>query len=311
MADTERTRREQLAIENARKDAAAVNMGKAYERSLTNTAPAPKEAASAPAKPPAKKACGGKVKKYAEGGVTEGENKNIDDDTRMRARAAIMRRLAGEEDEAPPVKRSAPKAVSKSSPPGPSGRPRDNVAPSGRGAAAGSFKDTVAESRASEVPKPMGQNTPAREESRLERFGRGAKELAEKTLPPLGIGAGIGAGIAGAQKLGKMYQAAKASKLADEAATQAATRAAARPREMIEDMARRAQELKESTARGAADRARLAAKREEAERRYDEMRSSDMEAGFKKGGNVKAYAKGGSVRGGGCESRGKTKGRFV
>lgn len=244
-------------------------------------------------------------KRYADGGMTEGENTNIDDDTRMRARAAIARRMAGEEDEAPPVKRSAPKAVSKSSPPGPSGRPRDNVAPSGRGAAAGSFKDTVAESRASEVPKPMGQNTPPVEESRLERFGRGAKELAEKTLPPLGIGAGIGAGIAGVQKLGKMYQAAKASKLADEAATQAATRAAARPREMIEAMARRQQELKESTARGSADRARLAAKREEAERRYDDQRASDMDAGFKRGGKVKAYAKGGMIDG--IAQRGKTK----
>lgn len=34
-------------------------------------------------------------------------------------------------------------------------------------------------------------------------------------------------------------------------------------------------------------------------------------ASFKKGGKVKAYAKGGSVRGGGIERRGKTKGRFV
>ena len=30
-----------------------------------------------------------------------------------------------------------------------------------------------------------------------------------------------------------------------------------------------------------------------------------------KGGKVQAYAKGGSVRGGGCEARGKTKGRMV
>ena len=32
---------------------------------------------------------------------------------------------------------------------------------------------------------------------------------------------------------------------------------------------------------------------------------------FKKGGKVKAYAKGGSVRGSGCEQRGRTKGRMV
>jgi len=32
---------------------------------------------------------------------------------------------------------------------------------------------------------------------------------------------------------------------------------------------------------------------------------------LKKGGSIKAYAKGGSIRGGGIEQRGKTKGRFV
>ena len=32
---------------------------------------------------------------------------------------------------------------------------------------------------------------------------------------------------------------------------------------------------------------------------------------LKKGGSIKAYAKGGSIRGGGCETKGKTKGRFV
>jgi hypothetical protein len=35
------------------------------------------------------------------------------------------------------------------------------------------------------------------------------------------------------------------------------------------------------------------------------------EANMKSGGSVKGYTKGGSVRGGGCEQRGKTKGRFV
>ena len=52
---------------------------------------------------------------------------------------------------------------------------------------------------------------------------------------------------------------------------------------------------------------------------YDARRSSDMEAGFKKGGamkyakggNVKRYVEGGSIRGGGIEQRGKTKGRMV
>lgn len=41
------------------------------------------------------------------------------------------------------------------------------------------------------------------------------------------------------------------------------------------------------------------------------LRDVDEEDGKAKGGKVKSYAKGGSVRGGGCEQRGKTKGRFV
>ena len=36
-----------------------------------------------------------------------------------------------------------------------------------------------------------------------------------------------------------------------------------------------------------------------------------IEQSRKQGGSIKAYAKGGSIRGGGCESRGKTKGRMV
>lgn len=43
--------------------------------------------------------------------------------------------------------------------------------------------------------------------------------------------------------------------------------------------------------------------------RYENEDTSDMV--YKKGGKVKAYAKGGSVRGGGCEAKGKTKGRMV
>lgn len=43
--------------------------------------------------------------------------------------------------------------------------------------------------------------------------------------------------------------------------------------------------------------------------RYENEDTSDM--AYKKGGKVKAYAKGGAVRGGGCETKGKTKGRMV
>lgn len=42
----------------------------------------------------------------------------------------------------------------------------------------------------------------------------------------------------------------------------------------------------------------------------DMPRKEDV-VGMAKGGKAKAYAKGGKVRGGGCETKGKTKGRFV
>ena len=44
------------------------------------------------------------------------------------------------------------------------------------------------------------------------------------------------------------------------------------------------------------------------EEREDDARERK---GYKKGGSVKKYAKGGAVRGGGCESKGKTRGKFV
>jgi hypothetical protein len=41
------------------------------------------------------------------------------------------------------------------------------------------------------------------------------------------------------------------------------------------------------------------------------IRENRRRYGLQHGGAVKKYAKGGSVRGGGCEMRGKTKGKFV
>jgi len=188
--------------------------------------------------------CGGNVKRYAEGGVTEGENANIDDDVRMRARAAVMRRLAGEEDEspAPSVKRSAPKAVSKPKDepmPGPSGRPRDNVAPSGRGAASGSFR--------SEAP------------AQSKRYPTAAERGVE-----------IRKSIADAEE----------------------------------------ENVRKRNEKAASGKSSLSDFMTGFKRRFGTQAMRE-EAGMKSGGNVKAYAKGGSVRGDGCAQRGKTKGRFI
>lgn len=51
-------------------------------------------------------------------------------------------------------------------------------------------------------------------------------------------------------------------------------------------------------------------KMREAAERFKTSSESDS-PGYKRGGKIKKYAKGGSIRGGGCESKGKTRGRFV
>jgi len=88
-------------------------------------------------------------------------------------------------------------------------------------------------------------------------------------------------------------------------------------------MSKSEKELLESTMRGRAKRAEQKAKRPAPKKpetsasgksktsprsktKYDEDTAGTE---FRRGG--KAYAKGGSVRGGGCEQRGKTRGKFV
>jgi len=51
-------------------------------------------------------------------------------------------------------------------------------------------------------------------------------------------------------------------------------------------------------------------KTQEAYKRFEKSSENDS-PGYKRGGSVKKYASGGSVRGGGCETKGKTKGKFV
>ncbi len=259
----------QAAQTKAYNEAAPRSMGTFKEK-------APKPPAPAASKPMAK---GGCVKRYADGGVTEGENANIDEDTRARAMAAMKRRMASEDDEAPAVAvkpRAAAKLLPPKDTPGPSGRERVNAAPSGRGAAKGSFRDTVAESRANEVPSPMGKNPPPRERSGMEEFGSKAMDTAKKALGPLAAGAGLGAG---ADKLYKMYKAAESAKRAKGVATQAAKR----PQQLVEQLA-----------------AMRAAKRAE-----------EAGSGMKKGGKVNCYAGGGSVKGAGIAQRGVKKCKVV
>jgi hypothetical protein len=65
------TDRQKMIVENAKKDEYARQAEKPYNAAMRNTPPAPKEAASAPAKP-IKKAMGGCAKAYAGGGMIDG-----------------------------------------------------------------------------------------------------------------------------------------------------------------------------------------------------------------------------------------------
>ena len=116
------------------------------------------------------------------------------------------------------------------------------------------------------------------------------------TAATAGVGA-LGAGTAAG--LGALRGAATAAPAVARAATRSATsRAIGSGRAAAS----------EAPARSATSRA-IRPNRPEPPRKSKKIGSArnDMAAG----GSVKAFAKGGSVRGGGCETKGKTKGRFV
>jgi hypothetical protein len=132
----------------------------------------------------------------------------------------------------------------------------------------------------------------------------------DRVLMGLGVGAGaagVGRGIMSAY--GKL---SKARKAAAEAAEVAKRPRPVSPAKMTEDftagLSRARQQAKEKPAIEAARKATSKTKKDSprAGSRYKED-----EAGVEFSHGGRAYAKGGSVRGGGCESRGKTKGRFV
>ena len=109
-------------------------------------------------------------------------------------------------------------------------------------------------------------------------LARGMAEGAER-VPS---GRGLGTAFTGA---GAAYRGLKAAEAV--AAAREAARRAAGAEERIEPMLERLPELGKGMWRSARERA--------------------VEPGFKRGGKVKFYAKGGSVKGSGCEQRGLRK----
>jgi hypothetical protein len=225
------------------------------------------------------------MRKFAEGGtpaldeLASGREKgSFDEDVYERARKFVNR---GAQDEAP---KPRPKPAAKPAPaPAPAPAPKAASAdiPKGKEAA----------------PASTGEST------------SGPSDV-DRVLMGLGVGAGaagVGRGIMSAY--GKL---SKARKAAAEAAEVAKRPHPVSPAKMTEDftagLSRAAQKAKEKPAVEAARK--TTSKPQKASPRASSRYKED-EAGveFKRGG--KAYASGGSVRGGGCEMRGKTRGKFV
>lgn len=249
-----------------------------------------------------------KYRKFSEGGtaaldeLASGREKgSFDEDTYARAKK-FLERGGSDAPKAAPTK-PKPKAAA----PAPAPAPK---------------------AASAEIPKG-GETAPA---------STGEDTSGPSNMDRIFMGLGAGAGIAGAAKLARLSRAEKAAKAAKEAASKFSAPQAAK--QVTTETGRRfspkaEMEAAESTMRGAVGRKQLQAKRAEAGKtakaRAETMeankpvlqatpkkaspraRTRDEDVDYElraKGGRI-GYASGGSIRGGGCESRGKTKGRFV
>ena len=240
-----------------------------------------------------------KFRKFDEGGLTEGPNANIDDDTRARAMEFVRRRLAGEDSDSAPAAaapRARPKAVvvATKSAPAPASKPS---APA---------EDTVG---ANEVPS-VGRYKQDTYETPLKSAVR---RMAPDVMDNLGkITAGLGTAAAAYGAGSKLLNATNAAdKVRKEASLVAGNaRNASRMKDVVVNATKKAaeapalkkanqglstrMEVAKSTAKGKADRAR---------RSQQGITTEKDEQGF--------YRSGGSVsRGDGCAQRGKTKGKM-
>lgn len=201
---------------------------------------------------------------------------------------------------------------------------------------AGAKPKAAAPAPAPSAAKASSSDIPKGKESAPESTGEDTSGPSNLDRILLGIPV-AGAGIAGAAKLAQMRKAKQAADTAKTAREAASKFASPQARQVTSDTGRRfgpkaEMEAAESTMRGAVGRRDIQAKRAAAESargraetmernkpvlqatpkkasprdRTREDREPDYELRAK-GGRI-GYAKGGSVRGGGCEVRGKTRG---
>ena len=188
---------------------------------------------------------------------------------------------------------------------------------SGRGSFVGrkaSDQDTattqVASSGRAEIPTGGTAKAPAESGERMSPLEMGLLTTAGALAgPAIGRGAvaayrgakGVADTVRGAVQASRGLEEARRARLAREMDQELPALA---PKERV-----RVEGTKGGVYRSAKDEKPAEPKAEFRSRTADRM--DEREMGMKRGGAVKTYAKGGSVRGGGIEQRGKTKGRFV
>ena len=240
-------------------------------------------------KKPAKKM----PRKFAEGGVAEGPNKNIDDDTRARALARVNMRAEESEGRKPGAKASKP--VPKAAPKTPrapldTGDEADRLA--GRGVKS-TPKSDYNPARDLSVPAAESTYEPYKP-SRMERAKTFASEAGREAMRNLdALGPMALAGAIGAKALRGGMQATRQAEgvMAKGAARAAETRDRMAALREGRERAQEAVKARE-TAKETAQASRRSPKSVE-----EDAFAAEGNPNFKKGGKVKKYATGGSVKG--------------
>ena len=249
-------------------------------------------------------ACGGKVKRYEDGGVIEGPNKNIDDDTRARAMKFARGEMGSEAPAAKPAAKAAPRASrlvpAKTAPkvaeykPEPPKTFDPNVV--GSGPATGRFKPRA------ETPVDSGKADRA---ARIDEAMKGIREAGqyretgEAGKPAFLPGMG-GAGRAAANAIRGM--GAPATKATAEIGKRVAQGVDEAMYARTAETAKKATSAARSAAAKPAERAMTAPKKPKASPRA-RTRGNQDEAGVE-------FKSGGSVRGGGAAKRGVGRGKM-
>ena len=185
-----------------------------------------------------------------------------------------------------------------------------SIAPSGR-ADAGQYRGSI--------PTPIGAPTNRPEPSppsTMERIGSGLSDTAKKILAATGATAAAGGGAYALYRAKKARDAAEAAKRAadDERLASRLEPLMRRSGEGVDEAMKQARaemarepQFERARAFSAAEKKAPAVQGDKAKMSPRSRTRENEEGEFKRGGAVKTYSKGGSVKGAGCEQRGLKK----